>query len=160
MLPRLSRLKVEMITNMNLNTNNSKNHIPLAVLLIAVLMIMQGCVIFLTGVATIVMMRGSNHFTTTVLIKKDPTSVFTAAVRILEGKSDIKVNHIQEENYLIEAIIGESRATIKATDYGSGLTLLIFTTDTGNGDPSVEVAALKVVRLICEELGVDYKVVE
>ncbi len=60
---------------------------------------------------------------------------------------------------MIEAVRGEAKATAKAAPYGSGLTQLIVTADAGKGDQSDEDLALNVVKQICEELKVAYKVV-
>jgi hypothetical protein len=106
------------------------------------------------------MMRSRNHITTTVLIKKEPDVVYAAMIRVIERKPDVEVINKEDESYLIEAARGETKATAKATPHGSGLTQLIVTADAGKGDQSDEDLALNVVKQICEELKVGYKVVE
>lgn len=143
---------------MGSNLKKVSNRILIVALMVLALMVMQGCVVFLTSVATVVKMRGDKHSTTTVLVKKDPSAVYTAMKRILERKTDVEVLKIQEEDLLIEVSRGEAHASAKAVDYGSGLTQLIVTADTGKGDRSDEDLALDVVKQICDELGVEYKV--
>lgn len=122
-------------------------------------MILQGCVVFLSSVATVVMMRGDKHHTTTVLVKKDPTTVYAAMIRIIERRSDIKILSKEDEKHFIEVSRGDARATAKATDYGSGLTQLMVTADAGKSDQTDEALALNVVTQVCDELGVAYKLI-
>ena len=145
---------------MNFDTTKRIYKISVVAFLLVVTIILQGCVVFLSSVATVVWMRGSNHITTTVLIKKEPVEVYAAMIRIIERKPDVKVIKKDDESYLIEAVRGEVKATAKATPYESGLTQLIVTADAGKDDQSDEDLALNVVKQICEELKVGYKVVE
>lgn len=130
------------------------------VLLLATTMSLHGCVVFLTSVATVVRMKSSNHYTTTVLVKKPPAAVYAAMEQILERRPDVDVVRRDADAYLIEVVREEANATAKATDYGSGLTQLTVTADAGEGDRTDEDLALDVTRQICDELGVDYKVLD
>ena len=114
---------------MNTNITKQKYRIPVVIFLLMVTIILQGCVLFLSSVATVVYMRSSKHTTTTVLIKKEPDVVYAAMIRIIERKPDVQVLKKENENYLIEAARGEAKASAKATSYGSGLTQLIVTAD-------------------------------
>jgi hypothetical protein len=145
---------------MNSKTTKRRHKISVIAFLLSATIFLQGCVVFLTTVATVVRMRSSNHVTTTVLIKKEPDVVYAAMIQILERKPDVKVIKKEDASYLIEAARGEAKASAKATSYGSGLTQLIVTADAGKGDQSDEDLALNVVKQICEELKVGYKVVE
>jgi len=144
---------------MNSNTTKRMHKISVVAFLLAVTIILQGCVVFLTAVATVVLVRSSNHITTTVLIKKEPDVVYAALIRIIERDPDVEVIKKKDESYLVDAVRGESKGTAKATPYGSGLTLLIVTADAGKGDQSDEDLAFNIVKQICEELKVAYKVV-
>ena len=137
----------------------SGKRIAIVVFIVAASMLLQGCVVFLSSVATVVMMRGDKHHTTTVMVKKDPTAVYAAMIRIVERRSDIEILSKEEDTYFMEVSRGEAHATAKATDYGSGLTQLIVTADAGKGDQSDEALALNVVKQVCDELGVAYKVI-
>ncbi len=141
-------------------TTHRKHKLSVVALLVVTAIFLQGCVVFLSSVATVVYMRSNNHLTTTVLIKKTPDATYAAMNQIIEKTPDIKIINKEDKKYLIEASRGENKVTAKATPYGSGLTQLIVTADAGKGDLSDEDLALKVVKQICEELGVEYKVIE
>jgi PBP1b-binding outer membrane lipoprotein LpoB len=129
-------------------------------LLVITAIFLNGCVVVLSSVATLVYMRSNNHLTTTVLIKKTPDAVYAAMNQIIDKTPNITIINKEDKKYLIEASRGENKVTAKATPYGSGLTQLIVTADAGKGDMTDEDLALKVVRQICDELGVEYKVIE
>ena len=145
---------------MNSNTTHRMHKLAVVAFLLVTAIILQGCVVFLSSVATVVYMRSNNHLTTTVLIKKAPDAVYAAMIQIIERTPDIKTIKKKDKDYLIEASRGDDKVTAKATFYGSGLTQLIVTADAGKGGLSDEDLALNVVRQICEELGVEYKVIE
>ena len=128
--------------------------------LIAVVMVAQGCVLFLSTVAAVVSMRSSKHYTTTVLVNKKPPEVYAAMLRILEKRPDVKVISMDDKNYLIEASRGNNYATAKAAPHDQGMTQLVVTADAGEQDQTDEDLALNVVKMVCEELGIKYKVVE
>jgi len=142
------------------NTTHRQHKLSVAALLVLTAIYLQGCVVVLSSVAAVVYMRSNNHLTTTVLIKKTPDATYTAMNQIIERTPDIKIINKEDKKYLIEASRGENKVTAKATPYGSGLTQLIVTADAGKGDLSDEDLALKVVRQVCEELGVEYKIIE
>ena len=141
-------------------TTHLQYKLSVIALLVVTTIILQGCVVVLSSVATLVYMRSNNHLTTTVLIKKTPDATYAAMNQIIERTPDIKIINKEDKKYLIEASRGENKVTAKATPYGSGLTQLIVTADAGKGDLTDEDLALKVVKQICEELGVEYKVIE
>ena len=84
---------------MNCNTTKRMHKISVVAFLLAVTIILQGCVVFLTSVATVVMMRSRNHITTTVLIKKEPDVVYAAMMRAIERKPNVEV--INKETIII-----------------------------------------------------------
>lgn len=136
-----------------------QNHIPEVAFLVSALLIIQGCVIFLSAVATVIMMNGNNHFATTVLVKKDLEPVYAATIQVLENEPDITITQIQGEAHLIEAMLAGSEATIKVAAYGPKLTQLIITADADGSDSSIKDVALTVVRRICEKMDVSYKLI-
>ncbi len=146
--------------NNELYTTHCKHKLSVVALLVLSAIFLQGCVVVLSSVATLVYMRSNNHLTTTVLIKKAPDAVYAAMIQIIERTPDIKTIKKKDKDYLIEASRGDDKVTAKATPYGSGLTQLIVTADAGKGDRSDEDLALNVVKQICKELGVKYKVIE
>ena len=145
---------------MNSNTIHRMHKLSVVASLLVTAIILQGCVVFLSSLSTVVYMRSNNNLTTAVLIKKAPDAVYTAMNQIIERAPDIKIIKKVDKIYLIEASRGKNKVTAKATSYGTGLTQLMVMADVGKGDLSNEDLALNVVRQICEELGVKYKVIE
>jgi len=145
---------------MNSNKTHRQHKLSVVALLVITTIILQGCVVVLSSVATLVYLRSNNHLTTTVLIKKTPDKVYVAMNQIIERTPGVKIIKKKDKDYLIEASRGENKVSAKATPYGSGLTQLIVTADAGKGDLTDEDLALNVVKQICKELGVKYKVVE
>jgi hypothetical protein len=146
---------------MNYNKfNHHKLGLMSFIVLLTAVFFLQGCVVFLTSVATVVKMRSSNHFTTTVLVKKDPTEVYTAMLRVVDQKRDVEIVSQDNDAYLIEAKRGELHVTAKASEFDSSITQLMVTSDAGESDQTDEDLALNVVQLICDELGVKYKLAE
>ena len=128
-------------------------------LIIMTFLLLQGCVVFLSSVATVMYMKSSNHLTTTVLISEDPQTVYSAMTKVLQDNPDIKVENRDDDGFLIEASRGLNKVTAKATRFDSGLTQMIVTADAGEKGQTGEGLALKVVDLVCKELGVEYEVV-
>lgn len=123
-------------------------------------LILQGCVVFLSSVATMVVMRSKDHLVTTVLVKKSPEKVYAAMNKVLDSYPDVKVLNKDDEKFLIEASRGKNKVSAKATAYGSGLTQLVVTADAGEEGQSDEDLALRVVTMVCDELGVQYKIID
>jgi hypothetical protein len=105
-------------------------------------------------------MRSSNHFTTTVLVKKNPGEVYAAMLRVVDQKKDVEIVSQDNDAYLLEATRGELHVTAKASAFDSGITQLMVTSDAGESDQTDEDLAFNVVMQICEELGVKYKLAE
>ncbi len=145
---------------MKIKTIHHKGYFSAATVLLIALFALQGCVVFLTTVATVVKMRSSNHFTTTVLVKRAPADVYAAMLRVVERKSDVEIVSKDVDTYLLEATRGERHVTAKATAFNSGMTQLMITSDAGKSDRADEDLAFDAVRQICEELGVKYKLAE
>lgn len=127
--------------------------------LIMVPLLLQGCIVFLSSVATVIMMKGEEHHTTTVLVKKTPSEVYAAMTRIIAQRPEIDVKRKDDQTFLIEAAGKNGNVTAKATAHNADVTQLIVTSDSQT-DLSDADLALNVVKQICDELGIDYKVVE
>jgi hypothetical protein len=98
---------------------------------------------------------------TTVLVKKSPETVYAAMNKVLDSYPDVKVLNKDDEKYLVEASRGKNKVSAKATAYGSGgLTQLVVTADAGEKGQSDEDLALRVVTMVCDELGVQYKIID
>ena len=129
----------------------------LGVLLVCLLL--QGCIVFLTTTAVIMRMDGRNYFTSTVLINKDPYTVFNAAIQIVSDNPKVKVVDTIDENYRIEFELADTEATIQATPHDSRLTQLILTANAGDDDQEVKNKLLTMIGEICEKLGVSYQLI-
>ena len=143
-----------------MNMTHRRNYILTLAIFLTFAFFLQGCVVFLTSVATVVKMRSTNHFTTSVLVKKDPVEVYTAMLRVVDQKEDVEIVSRDNDAYLIEAKRGELHVTAKASEFDSGITQLMVTSDAGESDQTDEDLALNVVQMICDELGVKYKIAE
>jgi hypothetical protein len=145
---------------MSIKTIHRKRFFLAAAILLTALFALQGCVVFLATVATVVNMGSSNHFTTTVLVKKQPADVYEAMLSVVERKNDVEIVSRDADAYMLEATRGEQHLTAKATAFDSGMTQLMVTADAGESDRTSEDLALDSVKQICEELGVKYKLAE
>ena len=145
---------------MNIKTIHRKGFFLTAAVLLSALFVLQGCVVFLTSVATVIKMKSSNHFSTTVLVKKQPADVYAAMLSVVERKDDVEIVSREVDTYMLEATRGEQHFTAKATAFDSGMTQWMITADAGESDRTDEDLALDSVKLICEELGVKYKLAE
>jgi hypothetical protein len=145
---------------MNMATHRCpKTVTSIIALLVFVSLSLQGCIIFLSSVATVIMMKGEEHHTTTVLVRKTPAEVYAAMTRIIAQRPEIDVKRKDDQTFLIEAAGSNGNVTAKATAHNADVTQLIVTSDSQT-DLSDADLALNVVKQICDELGIDYKVVE
>ncbi len=92
--------------------------------------------------------------------KNNAAKVYTAMLRVVDQKKDVEIVSQDNDAYLIEAKRGELHVTAKASEFDSGITQLMVTSDAGESDQADEDLALNVVQLICDELGVKYRLAE
>ena len=102
-------------------------------------------------------MDGRNYFTSTVMIQKDPDTVFNAAIQVVGDSPGAQVIDTFAENYRIEFEIADTEATIQATPHDSRLTQLILTANAGEDDQEMKDKLLTMIGKICDKLGVPYK---
>jgi hypothetical protein len=72
-----------------------------------------------------------------------------------------EVTVVNQDNarYFLEVVEGETRLSSQATDLGGGSTLLFVWADAGDSGQTGRDLALDAVRVICEELDIEYKLV-
>ncbi|NOZ23759.1 MAG: hypothetical protein GXP25_22000 [Planctomycetes bacterium] len=95
----------------------------------------------------------------TVQVAKSADEVYAAEVRVIEGRSDLKIVKRDLSDHMVEAVRGKDRIRVDASPLGSGSTGLVVTASAdgkwkGKGD-----LALDLEKQICDELGVEYTTV-
>jgi hypothetical protein len=108
---------------------------------------------------TVVYTEGSRQHTAAVELPIAPREVFASMSRIIEERPGIEILARDEEAHLIEVLSDEKQLTGQATDLGNGETLLFIWADAGNSGETGEDLALSAVKLICDDLNVDYRLV-
>jgi hypothetical protein len=124
---------------------------------------LSGC-IFLPGgtvthSATVVYTAGASQHTAAVELQVDAAIVFDALVRIIKESPDIEVVNRNDQAFLIEVAQQERRITGQVSKLGSGSSLLYIWADAGSSGESGREMAISAVELICDELGVNYELV-
>lgn len=132
----------------------SHEQLKLLILVVIVhLMLLQGCVVFLSTVAMITRVDGTNSFTATMLVPKTTTSVYDAISQLIEQSPEAFITATLPQTYRIEALIMDTETLIKATPYGSRLTQLLLTMEAGHDDVEVKEYALLLFENTCKNLG-------
>ena len=125
-------------------------------LIICMLLLTQGCIIFLSTVGTIISMRSSKYHTVTVQIDRTPEEIYNAMIRIVARSADV-ASQSYSDRYLVEAARGQNRVIGEAIALSDDLSQLIITVDAKDPDSTDEDLALNVVKQICAELDVGCK---
>jgi hypothetical protein len=114
-----------------------------------------------TNAATIVYTSGASQYTAAVELQVPADEVFEAMVRVIKGHPDIEVVERKDKAYMIEvAQAPERRITGQVTSLGSGSSLLYIWADAGSSGRTGREMAISAVEIICDELGVDYELVQ
>ncbi len=114
-----------------------------------------------TDAATIVYTSGASQYTAAVELQVQVDEVFEAMVRVVKEHPDIEVVNRKDKAYLIEvAQEKERRITGQVTRLSSGSSLLYVWADAGSSGQSGREMAISAVEFICDELGVDYEMVQ
>ena len=110
--------------------------------------------------ATVVYTAGARQHTAAVELPVTPPVVFEALVRLIKERTDVEVVDLNDKAMLIEvAQENERRITGQVTKLGAGNSLLYVWADAGSSGQSGREMAISAIELICEELGVDYELV-
>jgi len=113
-----------------------------------------------SNAATVVYTAGARQHTAAVELPVAPPVVFEALVRLIKERTDVEVVDRNDKAMLIEvAQENERRITGQVTKLGAGNSLLYVWADAGSSGQSGREMAISAIELICEELGVDYELV-
>ena len=141
-----------------------KRLLPAAVLFVSAILV-SGCTALpggtVSNAATIVYTSGASQYTAAVELQVPAAEVFEAMVRVLKEHPDIEVVKRKDKAYLIEVTQGkERRITGQVTSLGSGSSLLYVWADSGSSGRTGREMAISGVEIICDELGVEYELVQ
>jgi hypothetical protein len=137
----------------------------LPVILLVSAILISGCVALpggtVTNAATVVYTSGASQHTAAVQLQVPAAEVFESMVRVIKEHPDIEVVERNDKAYMIEvAQEKERRITGQVTSLGSGSSLLYIWADAGSSGKSGREIAISAVEFICNELGVDYELVQ
>jgi len=118
-----------------------------------------GC-ITATVMATVVYVASKMQYTATVEVKAKPADVYGAMQRIIERRPDVEVVKRDDAKYLLDIRKGKNTATAQVSATEGGLTILKVTAKEGETEASHEELALRIVTQVCDELKVQYRVVQ
>jgi hypothetical protein len=130
---------------------------------LSVLVAIAGCA-FLPGgkvveSATVVYTAGSKKHTAAVQVPVAASEVFATIVRLIEDKPDVVIENRNDNAFLIEVTDGGNSFTGQVTKLETDRSLLYVWVDAGNSGLTGRELATDVVELVCNELGVEYELV-
>lgn len=110
--------------------------------------------------ATIVYTSGASQHTAAVELHVPPDDAFAALVAVVNEQSDVEILERNDKARLLQILRGkERRVTGQVTALGSGSSLLYIWADAGNSGVTGEEIAIRSIELTCDELGVEYEMV-
>lgn len=131
----------------------------LAVALVALVTIVQGCITAAVATA-VIYVAGTTQYTAKVQVNASPDKVYAAMLRILDRRPDVTVEKRDDIKHKLEIAKGKNHATAQVELAGSGLAELKVTARENETDASHKELAMKIVQQVCDDLGVKYQVVE
>ena len=118
---------------------------------------LSGC--FLVAIPLIVKTIKSGH-TATVEVKPPPEEVYAAMLRIVASTPGVELVKRNDAKHIVEMKRGKDQATGTATLQDNGYTKLTVTARAGEKGQDDRGLAKSIVEKVCDELGVQYRVVE
>jgi hypothetical protein len=142
----------------------SKKMVLLSTVFSLAVAVLTGCVPLpgssVTNAATVVYTAGASQYTAAVELPMQPPTVFEAMVRLVNERPNVEVVDRNDKAFLIKVAEGPERhLTGQVTKLGSGNSLLYIWADAGGSGQTGQELAISTVGLICDELGVDYELV-
>ena len=116
-----------------------------------------GCV---AAIPVVIYYEAEKHYTATVQVDAKAADVYNTAVRLIGEKPDVKIKKKDDAKFLVEIERGKQYASIKAVSHNGNKTQLVVTADASKKKEEDKELALRIVKDICDELGVKYKVVK
>jgi hypothetical protein len=125
--------------------------------------VLSGCALLpggqVTEATTIVYTAGSKKHTAAVQIPAAASEVYATFDRLLADRPDVNLDNRNDKAYLMEVSKGGRSLTGQVTSLGPDRSLLYVWADAGDTGVSGEDLATSVVEIICDELGVEYELV-
>jgi len=124
---------------------------------------LSGC-IFLPGgtvveSALVVHTAGSKKHTAAVQVPVAASEVFATIVRLVGDRPDLLIESRNDKAFLIEVAKGSRTLTGQVTSLGADRSLLYVWADAGDSGVTGEELATSIVEIVCDELGVEYELV-
>ena len=127
----------------------------LSVWILGSMIALTGC-IALAAPMVIKAMKGSETSTATVVINKEPATVYAQAVATIKERGYTKINKQDDAKFFIEGTKSGKNATFQATPLGTNQTQVILTIE-NDEDEQVLNQALQGLMEVCSRLGVQCK---
>jgi hypothetical protein len=112
-----------------------------------------------TEAATVVYTAGSKKHTAAVQVPVPASEVFATIVRLIEEQPNVVIENRNDKAFLVEVEEGGSSLTGQVTSLGSDRSLLYVWVDAGDRQRTGRELATDVVEIVCNELGVEYELV-
>jgi hypothetical protein len=110
--------------------------------------------------ATVVYTSGARQHTAAVELAVAAEDVYAALIRIISENPDVEIVDRNDPALLIEITERKQRRiTGQVTKLGTGNSLLYIWADAGSSGQTGHELAISAVEAICDELGVDYELV-
>lgn len=142
---------------------NDKNWQLLVLITFFMFTVVSGCTALPGGnvveSATVVYTAGSKKHTAAVRVPVAASEVFATIVRLIEDNPNVVIENRNNKAYLIEVVEGGNNFTGQVTKLGADHSLLYVWVDAGDGVSTGRELATDVVEIVCDELGVEYELV-
>jgi len=99
--------------------------------------------------------QGARQHTATVQLNVPPQDVYTAMLRVIRGRKDLKLISSNDRRYLIEVVQGANSITAQATPQDNYSTLLMVWAQAGKNGETGRDLALRAVNQLCTELAIE-----
>ena len=125
--------------------------------------ILAGCSLLPGGQAIesakVVYSAGSKQHTAAVQIPIPASEVYAVFVRLLVSESGLEFESRNDQAFLIEVAQDGKNLTGQVTKLGAEASLLYVWADAGESGITGQELAISVVERVCDELGVEYELV-
>jgi hypothetical protein len=119
---------------------------------------------FLTGlipiIAGIAYKKSKEFNTSTVQVQEYAYNVYKATLEVIEQTDGLVLIKKDDEKRKVEAKKGDLRAKITVNVLGEGATELVVKADAGKDNDADKELSLRIVKRVCEQIGVKYEVIE
>jgi hypothetical protein len=113
-----------------------------------------------TSAAGAVYTAGAQRDTVSARLPKSPAQVYSGINKLIAEEPGAEVTHRNDRTYMVEVSWSGRSMAVQAQDLGPSETLLFMWVDGGDTGLTGEEVATSVLRALCDNLGVEYKLVE